>query len=302
MLKDNFGRVITNLRISITNRCNLNCLYCHREGETNPSKDISADRIIEIAEAFHTLGVKKLKITGGEPLLRRDLFDILVEMPSFQEISMTTNGTFLSEKAYELKECGLDRVNISLDTLDPDKYRYITGGGRIEKVLAGIETAYNAQLTPIKVNTVVMKGINETEIDELLAFTNLFNDKNIQVILQLIELIPITPMLRRYYYDISKLESKYAKIATGVNVRAMHKRRQYITPLGVVEIVKPIDNIEFCLNCNRIRVTSDGKLKLCLLGNKIVDINGLHGTALIDTIKRAVKLREPFFPKMNNFI
>ncbi|MEM4566618.1 MAG: radical SAM protein, partial [Archaeoglobaceae archaeon] len=116
MLEDLYGRVVTNLRIAVTQRCNLDCIYCHREGEESSGKEISAERIVEIAKAFHELGVRKLKITGGEPLLRKDICDIISSLPEFDEISMTTNGTLLSKRAIELKESGLDRVNVSLDT------------------------------------------------------------------------------------------------------------------------------------------------------------------------------------------
>ncbi len=294
MLRDRFGRVVTNLRIAVTNRCNLRCFYCHREGEKNPGKEMPADRIIDIAKAFHRLGVKKLKITGGEPLLRRDILDIIQEMPDFDEISMTTNGTLLAEYAEELKECGLDRVNVSLDTLDPEKYRFITKVGDVEKVLSGISAACEVGLTPVKVNMIVMKGINENEVDNLLEYTNSFNEKDVKAILQLIELIPF-PGFEKYYYDISVLESKYSKIATQTRVRAMHRRMQYFTPLGVIEFVKPLDNSVFCMHCNRMRVTSDGKLKPCLLRDKVVDIDGLHGEELMNAIVKTVEEREPYF-------
>ncbi|WP_456469455.1 GTP 3',8-cyclase MoaA [Archaeoglobus sp.] len=294
MLRDRFGRVVTNLRIAVTNKCNLRCFYCHREGEKNPGKEMPADRIIDIAKAFHKLGVKKLKITGGEPLLRRDILDIIQEMPDFDEISMTTNGTLLAEYAEELKECGLDRVNVSLDTLDPEKYRFITKVGDVEKVLSGISAACEVGLTPVKVNMIVMKGINENEVDSLLEYTNSFNEKDVKAILQLIELIPF-PGFEKYYYDISVLESKYSKIATQTRVRAMHRRMQYFTPLGVIEFVKPLDNSVFCMHCNRMRVTSDGKLKPCLLRDKVVDIDGLHGEELMNAIVKTVEEREPYF-------
>lgn len=294
MLRDRFGRVVTNLRIAVTNKCNLECFYCHKEGENNPGKEVSADRIIEITEAFYKLGVKKLKITGGEPLIRKDILDIICAMPEFDEISMTTNGILLERYAEELKEVGLDRVNVSLDTLDPEKYRFITKVGDVEKVISGIYAAYEANLTPLKVNMVVMKGINENEVEKILRFTNSFNKNGVRAILQLIELIPF-PGFEKYYFDISTIERKYSRIATQTRVRAMHRRTQYFTPEGVVEFVKPLDNSEFCMHCNRMRVTSDGKLKPCLLRDLTVDINDLHGEKLIDAIVRTVREREPYF-------
>ncbi len=293
MLVDNYGRVVTNLRIAVTNRCNLRCIYCHREGEKNPGCEMPAERIVEIARAFRDLGVRKVKLTGGEPLLRDDLCEILLAMPDFEEVSMTTNGTLLADVAHELRECGLDRVNVSLDTLSGEKYEFITGGGRLEDVIAGIEAACDAELTPVKLNVVVMKGINDAEIDDLLAFANSFNRDGVKVILQLIELVPVGGM-EKYYCDISKLEGKFASMAYDVKVRAMHRRKQYWTPKGVVEFVKPLDNSEFCRHCNRMRVTSDGKLKLCLLRDDVVDVDGLHGEELKEAIRKAVKMRRPF--------
>ncbi len=296
MLRDGYGRVVTNLRIAVTHRCNLRCFYCHEEGEKNPGEEMPAERIVEIAKAFHKLGVKKLKITGGEPLLRKDILDIIQEMPAFDEISMTTNGILLEEYAEELKECGLSRVNVSLDTLNAEKYRFITRVGDVEKVISGISKACEVGLTPVKVNTIVMKGINENEVDELLHFTNSFNDKEVKAILQLIELIPYGN-LKKYYYDISLLEDRYSRIATQKRIRAMHRRVQYFTPEGVVEFVKPLDNTEFCMHCNRMRVTSDGKLKPCLLRDYTVNIDGMHGRELEEVIIKTVRERKPFFRK-----
>ena len=141
---------------------------------------------------------------------------------------------------------------------------------------------------------IVMKGINEFEVDEMLKFVNSFNKGEVRAILQIIELLK-TPNLEKYYYDISKIEKKYSERAYHVKVRAMHKRKQYWLKEGVIEFVKPLDNTEFCMNCNRIRITSDGKLKLCLLRDDVVDLNNLHGEKLIKAIKQAVLLRKPYF-------
>ncbi len=294
MLKDEYGRVVTNLRIAVTKKCNLRCFYCHKEGESNPGEEISAERIVEIARAFKELGVRKLKITGGEPLLRKDLPDIILNLPEFEEISMTTNGILLEKYAEELRECGLSRVNVSLDTLDAEKYRWITGGGEVQKVIDGIEKACEVGLTPVKINMLVMKGVNENEVDELLEFTNSFNGGNTKAILQLIELVPF-PGFEKYFFDISTIEEKYARMATQRRVRAMHRRTQYFTPKGVIEFVKPMDNTAFCMHCNRMRVTSDGKLKPCLLRNETITIDGKHGEELARAIIETVRKREPYF-------
>jgi|YelNatPaOPRAMG01_1025707.scaffolds.fasta_scaffold04610_6 cyclic pyranopterin phosphate synthase len=294
MLTDPFGRTIKNLRIAVTSRCNLNCIYCHREGEDNPGDEMSAERIAEIANAFHELGVKKLKLTGGEPLLRRDICDIISSMPDFEEISLTTNGIFLKDLAFDLKASGLDRVNVSLDTLNAETFRFITGGGDLNRVIEGLRTAVEAGLTPIKLNMVLMKGINESEVRKMLEFANSFNKKGTNVILQLIELIP-NSATERFYLDPTIFEGEFARIANAIKIRDMHRRKQFVTPFGVVEIVKPLDNTDFCMHCNRIRITSDGKIKLCLMTNETVDLSGLSGEELKKAISEAVRRRRPFF-------
>jgi cyclic pyranopterin phosphate synthase len=257
---------------------------------------MDSERIEIICDAFYRLGIKKVKITGGEPLLRKDIVEIIHSMPDFKEISMTTNGIFLSKKADELADAGLNRVNISLDTLNEEKYRHITGGD-VKKVVDAIYAAFNANLTPIKVNMVLMRDINVDDVPEMLEFMSEFNESGINVILQIIELLKLSG-LEKYYQDIAPVEKKYSEMAEAVVVREMHKRRQYAIGKFVIEFVKPLDNSEFCMHCNRIRVTSDGKVKPCLLKNdNLIDIRYLEGEELLTAIKRAVMLREPFFCK-----
>ena len=148
MMVDSFGRNVTGLRIALTPRCNLNCIYCHHEGEAKPNGEISDEMVVSVARAAAALGVRSLKFTGGEPLLRRGLAKLIARMPQELDISLTTNGIFLAEQAGPLAEAGLDRVNVSLDSLRPEVYRAITGGreGDLEKVLAGIDAARAADL------------------------------------------------------------------------------------------------------------------------------------------------------------
>ncbi|MFP3910100.1 MAG: GTP 3',8-cyclase MoaA [Archaeoglobaceae archaeon] len=294
MLKDRFGRRVSNLRIAITNRCNLNCFYCHKEGETDPQEEMDIEDIKRICNVFYDSGVKKVKITGGEPLLRKDIYDIIQSMPPFKEISMTTNGTLLSKKAQDLADAGLSRVNISLDTLNEKKFRDVTGGD-VNKVVEAIYAANEANLNPIKVNMLILKGVNETEVDEMLEFTSQFNQNGVNVILQVIENLSL-PGMEEYYLDISPIEKKYSDLAESVVVREMHKRRQYAIKRSLIEFVKPLHNSEFCQHCNRIRVTSDGKIKPCLLRNdNLIDVKDLNGKELLEAVKKAVSLREPFF-------
>ncbi len=291
MLVDGYGRRITNLRIAVTMRCNLRCIYCHREGEKESGKEMSLDEIVEMAKAFRELGIRKVKITGGEPLLRRDICDIVSSMPEFQEISITTNGTLLSKLAEDLKDAGLDRINVSLDSLRSDVYKFITGGD-VEKVVDGIIAACNAKLTPVKINMVVMKGLNDDQIEEMMEFVSSLNSEEVKAILQVIEVLRLKP-LEKYYVDISKVERKIASMAEAVVLREMHFRKQYKVGNVVVEFVKPCK--EFCMHCNRIRVTSDGKIKPCLMREDSIDARGLRGEELIEAIKKAVKIRKPYY-------
>lgn len=289
MLIDRFGRVITNLRISVTSRCNLNCLYCHQEGYAADS-ELSPDEIATFAEAFKNLGIRKVKLTGGEPLVRKDILEILEKLPQFEEISMTTNGILLEKFAEDLKEVGLDRVNVSLDTLDAEKYKAMTRGGDINKVLRGIESAVEAGLTPVKINMVVIKGFNVNEIDSMVEFVRRFRGK---AILQLIELVPLNNDFSGYF-DVYSLIDKF-KNAKEIRVRSMQRRKQFIFEDYAVELVKPVDNSEFCKACNRIRITANGMIKPCLMRNdNLINIRGLKGEDLINAIKKAVMLREPF--------
>uniref|UniRef100_A0A7C3YBQ9 Probable GTP 3',8-cyclase n=1 Tax=Geoglobus ahangari TaxID=113653 RepID=A0A7C3YBQ9_9EURY len=290
MLIDRFGRVITNLRISVTSRCNLNCLYCHKEGYLTNS-ELTPDEIATFAEVFKKLGIKKVKLTGGEPLIRKDIVEILEKLPKFEEISMTTNGILLEKFAEELKEAGLDRVNVSLDTLDEAKYRAMTRGGDINKVLKGIESAVEVGLTPVKINMVVIKGFNVDEIDDMIEFVKRYKRK---VILQLIELVPLNNDFSGYF-DVYTLIDKF-KNAKEIRVRSMQRRKQFIFEDYAVELVKPMDNSEFCKACNKIRITADGKIKPCLMRNdNLINIRELKGETLIDAIRKAVMLREPFY-------
>lgn len=290
MLRDAFNRPVTNLRVSLTQACNLNCIYCHAEGEVNPSVQLSAEEIGELIRVATELGVRSVKFTGGEPLLREDLASIIQAVPSGVETSITTNATLLADKAYDLHDAGLSRANISLDSMIPERYRQITGKDCLSDVFAGIEAAVDAGLTPVKLNMVVLEKINEDEIDSFIDFVR--GDKNL--ILQLIELMEFRNC--PYHGDVKGLEELIAGKADQVVTRRMHHRKKYLINGAEVEVVRPLHNTEFCSFCNRLRLTSDGKLKPCLLRNdNLVDIRGLHGDDLKKRFSEAVMQREPFF-------
>jgi len=290
MLKDPYNRTVTNLRISLTSRCNLRCIYCHAEGEVNPKEQMSADEIAELMKVGAQFGIRSVKFTGGEPLLRQDLVDIIRSVPPDIESSLTTNGTLLASKAADLKEAGLARVNVSLDTLRPDRYRQITGKDCLNDALEGIDAAIHVGLTPVKINMVLLDGINEDELDDFMAFVRGKHD----LVLQVIELMEFNEC--RFHGDVDSIEQELNERATRVVTRRMHHRKKYCLDGAEVEVVRPLHNTEFCAFCNRLRVTSDGNLKPCLLRtDNLVDIRGKHGKELEDAFREAVSRRRPYF-------
>ena len=290
VLTDPSGRTVTNIRISLTQSCNLNCIYCHAEGEKNPEQELSAEQIAEILRVAQSFGIRSVKFTGGEPLLRPDLARIIRSVPPGMEASLTTNGTLLADRAQKLKDAGLKRVNISLDTLDPERYERIAGKPMLGEALDGIDAALKAGLTPVKLNMVVLSGINEDEIDTFIDFVR----TNPNLVLQLIELMDFRDC--DHHGDVEGIEDRIAAMADRVETRRMHHRKKYFVRGAEVEVVRPLHNTEFCAYCNRLRLTSDGKLKPCLLrSDNLVDVRGLHGAALEEAFREAVKRRAPYF-------
>jgi cyclic pyranopterin phosphate synthase len=303
MLKDPYGRPLESIRISVTQRCNLNCFYCHKEGEeAAPKEEMTPEEIQKIIAVAASFGLGRVKITGGEPLLRDDIVEIVERIrqtPGVTEVSLTTNGTFLPYYAEKLRKAGLARVNISLDTLTAGRFMQITGVNALESVILGIAKAKEAGLHPVKLNMVLLKGINEHEVPEMIEFS-----RRNGVILQIIELEAPqeSEWYRRAHASLEDVECLLEKMAEGVTVRRMHHRRKYhLRGGGEVEIVRPMHNKEFCGHCNRIRVTSDGKLKPCLFRNdNLVDmLRPIRRGASMDALKKifleAVQLREPYF-------
>jgi cyclic pyranopterin phosphate synthase len=206
------------------------------------------------------------------------------------ESSLTTNGTLLAACASALKDAGLRRVNVSLDSLNPETYKKITGIDRLSDVLAGIDAALGAGLTPVKLNMVVLEGVNDNEIDDFLAYVR----GNRNLVLQLIELMHFNDCT--YHGDLHGLEDSLASRSKQIITRRMHHRKKYCLDGAEVEVVRPRHNTEFCAFCNRLRVTSDGKLKPCLLRtDNHIDIRGKKGGELEALFQKAVSLREPFY-------
>ena len=289
-LKDPFNRPVSNLRVSLTPKCNLSCIYCHREGEKTPEAPLSAEEIAEVLRVAAGFAIRSVKFTGGEPMLRTDLIEIIKSVPAGMESSLTTNGTLLAGIAADLRQAGLRRVNVSIDSLDPGTYKKITGKDRLSEVLEGIDAAIATGLTPVKLNMVVLKGINDHEIDDFLAYVR----GNRDLVLQLIELMNFNDC--DYHGDLNGLEISLASRSKQIVTRRMHHRKKYCLDGAEVEVVRPLHNTEFCAYCNRLRVTSDGKLKPCLLRtDNHVDIRGKSGKELEDLFIEAVRRREPFY-------
>ena len=271
-LFDSFGRHIYYLRISVTDRCNLRCIYCMPpEGISwiPHSEILSYEEISTIVQMTAELGFNKIRLTGGEPLVRKGLpglIGMLSQIKGIDEISLTTNGTLLKNHAFELKEAGLERVNISLDTLNAERYRHITRLGNLNDVLDGIEAARNAGLSP-KINAVVMRGIND---DEVLDFARLtYQGWNVRFI----ELMPFTRTaefvpakeLRQHIELLGSLEP-YSTIGNGP-AECYHLRGAQ----GVIGFITPVSK-PVCSYCNRMRLTSDGQFRSCLLSDEGIDL------------------------------
>ncbi len=280
-LIDNLGREISYFRVSITDRCNYRCIYCKPEEQFEfiPHEEILRyEEIVEIIEEAVNLGVTKVRITGGEPLARKGVVDFIKKLrkiKKLEDISLTTNGFFLSEYAEKLKDAGLNRVNISLDSLQEEKYKRITRGGSLEKALKGIDSALKAGLLPIKINTVLIRGINDDEVEDFVRLT-LGRPLNIRFI----EFMLSGEELKDNYRDkfISVLEIKES-LAEKYSFRPIDtnsgngpaKYYQIKGGQGAIGFITALSQ-HFCKTCNRIRLTSEGKLRPCLFSNMEVDI------------------------------
>jgi cyclic pyranopterin phosphate synthase len=301
---DKFERPLISLRISITNRCNVKCFYCHHDGIVPQNYEMSSNEMQRIVKVAKEIGIEKIRLSGGEPLIRDDIIDIVTKISSvgFRDISLTTNGVLLGKYAVALYNAGLTRVNVSFDTLNPETYKLITKRNYMELAKKGIEKAVKAGLNPVKVNMVVMKGINDSEIWDMFQFC-----KDTCAILQLIELLKTencqeSEFFDEYHYDIRELEDELSKISNRVKTRKfMQDRKKYFVKGGEIEIVRPMDNTEFCKNCTRLRITPDGKIKPCLLRNdNLVDLiepmrKGFSDEELKKVFLKAIENREPYF-------
>lgn len=271
---DKHGREINYLRLSLTESCNLRCLYCNPDGCTSPQEVLmDTKEIISLVRGAAKLGVRKVRFTGGEPLLRRDIVEIIErtrDIEGIDDIGLTTNALLLENLAPALKKAGLKRINISLDTLREDRYLEMTGG-RIQKVFKGIEAAKKAGFNSIKINSVLIKGFNEDEIVNLCELTR---EKNIHV--RFIELMPMgdsTSWSSQHYLSSKTVLEMCPELKLVEREYAASPSLLYSYPEGKgrVGIINPLSD-KFCSSCNRIRITSQGRLKLCLHSDREIDL------------------------------
>lgn len=310
MLIDNYNRIINYLRLSITDFCNLSCVYCqpYREIIKKSHDDILRyEEVIRLMRLFVKVGVSKIRLTGGEPLIKKNVGYIIKEVLKNKEIvdfSLTTNGTLLAEKASSLKEAGLKRINISLDSLNPAKYKKITQNGELEKVLEGIKEAIKVGFEPIKINVVSLKGVND---DEAVDFVRFALNNKLQI--RFIEFMPMGES--KNYWKDKFLHTDYIKKELGKVFSLVAERKSVKSGLaeyfrventaGIIGFINPISG-HLCDKCNRIRITPDGKIRLCLESEEEVDIKELvrenkSDQEIMDKIIEAVKLK----PKKHQF-
>ena len=292
-MKDRYGRTIKYLRLSVTDLCNCRCVYCMGENgvpRLPHSAILSFEEIEEIVRAAVSLGVTKVRLTGGEPLVRRGIDELVRRLRGIEgveELAMTTNGARLAEYAEALKEARLDRLNVSLDTLDPEKFRRITRIGELRDTLDGLDAARRAGFERIKLNTVLMGGVNDDEIAEIAA---LAKDGAFDV--RFIELMPIgecTDWDRRRFLPAERV-LEYLPKGERVPSDGVAELWRPAGFRGTVGLIRPLSH-RFCADCDRIRVTADGCLKPCLHSAREIPLRGKHGEALVRTIAEGMQTK-----------
>jgi GTP 3',8-cyclase len=311
-MRDPYGRTISYLRVSVTDRCDFRCVYCMAEDMTflPKSEILSLEELDRVCSAFVSLGVRKLRLTGGEPLVRRDIMTLFkslgrhLKSGALDELTVTTNGSQLARHAEALREAGVKRVNVSLDTLDPGKFAAITRWGKLEKVLAGIEVAKQAGLA-VKINTVALKGVNEEECDRLIAWCGAegFDLTFIEVMpmgeiggeVRLDQYLPLSLLRSRLakQWTLDEIDYRTGGPARYMRVRETGGRLGFITPL----------THNFCESCNRVRLTCTGTLYMCLGQEDAADLRAPlrqseSDEALIAAIHEAIARK----PKGHDFV
>lgn len=311
-LMDSFQRRIDYVRLSLTDKCNFQCFYCRPRQAENvflPSQDyLHKEDIEKLFLVFGKLGVKKVKLTGGEPLLRKDICEIiqgLSRIPFLTDISMTTNGFFLEKMAQDLKKSGLDRINISLDSLREDTFHQVTQTPSFSKVWRGILEALKAGFKQIKLNVVLMRGMNDDEICDFVELTTKY-----PLTVRFIEFMPTQRTLndqKQYYLSNKEAESKirerFALIADLGETLTGPSRYYRVNPgNGRIGFISPLSH-NFCDKCNRVRITAKGKLRLCLFGDQEVELLPLirlHAMEKVEELILKSIIKKPLRHQLEN--
>ena len=310
-LVDQFSRHVNYLRISVTDRCDLRCVYCMKEKMTFLPKNeiLNLEEIERLCDNFIEMGIKKIRLTGGEPLVRQNIIQLIKNLnlkkknSNLEEITLTTNGTLLEKYASELKENGINRINVSLDTIDPIKYKEITRFGNLNKVISGIKEAIKNNIK-IKINTVAIKKFNENEIVELINWTNKMN-----IDITFIEVMPMEDTDTGRHLQYLPLDKVYKKINKIFNLIKINKNTGgpavYYSGSNIknkVGFITPMTN-NFCSNCNRVRITSTGKLFMCLGQNDHIDFREiLRKDYSDDYIKEKISYAMKIKPLKHDFL
>ena len=290
-MKDGFGREITYLRLSVTERCNLRCRYCMPEDGicTKRHEDmLTEDEMIMAVQAAANLGVRKLRLTGGEPLVKKNILSICercAKVEGIKEVCLTTNGTLLPQMAKQLREVGVDRLNISLDTLNPDKYAYITRRGTLDQALQGIEAALDAGFGHLKINAVLIGGFNDDEIPALAELTRRYPAD-----MRFIELMPMTDneeFGQKAYVSGAAVLAVLPELEPVSQNDGVAKLYHLPGAQGNIGLISAVSS-HFCATCNRIRLTADGKLKPCLHSDQEYSIKGLDYEGMRREMERAI--------------
>ena len=310
-LVDQFNRQVNYLRVSVTDRCDLRCVYCMHEKMTFlPKKEVlTLEEIERLCDNFIDLGINKIRLTGGEPLVRKDLIKLIEKLnikkkyTNLNEITLTTNGTLLEIFAKDLKKNGVDRINVSLDTIDDNLYKKITRFGNLNNVIKGINEAKKNNIK-IKINVVAIKDFNEKELDTMVEWAN-----QLQVDLTFIEVMPMSETDEKRETQFVSLEKIFSNLNKKYNFYKINKNtggpsRYYNSKKlkNNIGFISPLSN-NFCSDCNRIRITSTGKLFMCLGQNEFIDFRDiLRNDYPNDFIKEKIQLALNIKPKKHDFI
>lgn len=290
-MEDTFGRTVDYLRLSVTDLCNFRCLYCMPEDgvcKKAHQNILSVEECLEICRAAVACGVKKIRLTGGEPLLRNGILDIcrgISDINAVQELCLTTNGSLLPNMAASLRDAGVSRLNLSLDTLVPERFSAITRRGQLSDVMNGIRAAEDAGFTNLKINSVLIGGFNDDEVGDLIALTV---DHPWEI--RFIELMPMGPCAdwdENCFLSNETILERFPFL-TPIESQGVARRYRFPGAKGTIGLISPLSH-EFCSQCRRIRVTADGKLKGCLHSREEISLKGLHGQQLETAIRWGIR-------------